>query len=158
MMCYITWGLEDGEVGPDLWGESWFGVLDFLSAYKRLWHLCGLAGASDSKNPELYYWMVPHIKSCDSVTELLIWLIILMSKSFIAKMSFKKVFLCLLFCFSFWQFFTFFLVMFFFVFFLKCFSLLFLSCCHKNSNFQLFWWPAVWNILTFLFLCLLSIC
>ena len=139
-------------------GWTWFGVLDFLTAYKRLWHLCGLAGAWDSKNPKLYYWMVPHIKSCDSVTELLIGLIILMSKSFIAKMSFKKVFLCLLFSFSFWQFFTFFLVMFFLFFSWNVFH--FYSChvVTKIQIFQLFWWPAVWNILTFMFLCLRSFC
>ena len=30
-------------------------LVNFLTAYKRFWRLCGLAGTSDSKNPELYY-------------------------------------------------------------------------------------------------------
>ena len=30
-------------------------LVNSLTAYKRLWRLCGLAGTSDSKNPELYY-------------------------------------------------------------------------------------------------------
>ena len=33
-------------------------LVDFLTTYKRLWCLCVLAGASDSKNPKLYYYNI----------------------------------------------------------------------------------------------------
>ena len=36
-------------------------LVDFLTAYKSLWHLCVIARASNSKNPELYYLAMLHL-------------------------------------------------------------------------------------------------
>ena len=33
-------------------------LVNFLTAYKMLWRLCVIAGTSDSKNPELYYYKI----------------------------------------------------------------------------------------------------
>ena len=35
-------------------------LVDFVTAYKKLWRLCAVAESSDSKNPKLYYCLFKH--------------------------------------------------------------------------------------------------